>query len=185
MQTMLGKPNGHVRILLFSANPLPYGLKYASLETDGSPYSPGYYIRNEGQLIDCVWFPGRQTQCTWQHRRWRELTQLQNQACLNFSPGSVSFWPWEQGTSFDIYPFFCEKTRSIISFICIIHTCIFLYMCVCMYIYIYIKQKIHNRKHAFLEFICEKSKQNRTFPKFLTHNIYSEGAPDTIWKKRG
>jgi hypothetical protein len=24
---------------------LPYGLKYVSLETDGSPYSPGYYIR--------------------------------------------------------------------------------------------------------------------------------------------
>lgn len=51
-------------------------------------------------------------QCTWQHRGWRALTRLQNQASLNFSLGSVSFWPWEQGTSFDIYPFFCEKTGN-------------------------------------------------------------------------
>lgn len=80
-------------------------------------------------------------QCTWQHRGWRELTRLQNQASLNFSLGSVSFWPWEQGTSFDIYPFFCEKTGSIISFTCVIHTYkhTYFYMYLCVYIYIYMK----------------------------------------------
>lgn len=38
-------PNGNVTILLFSANLFAYGLKYVALETDGSPYSAGYYIR--------------------------------------------------------------------------------------------------------------------------------------------
>lgn len=143
---------------------LPYGLKSVALETDGSLYPPGHYIRRWG-AVGWVCSVSRKTGTV--HVAG---PQLQSQTCLDLKLGSASFWSCElqQLGLFSLHNLFSIRMEIIFP--------------LCSYgkleWYIYIKQRANKgftvKDLLFKNFYMKKKKKSGFLLSFLLNSICSE-----------